>query len=331
MKYDSSYSLFLLLSALIVSFTLTGLMITVSKKLGFINNPNPLIKSHKIPVPYGGGIAIGLTLILIIFFSNPAMNGIKFCIWIVPVLLAGLIDDILKLSPLKKMMIEILSLLPFYLYLSPPYYYIIIYLLFLLSVQNAWNLVDIMDGLTAGISILTFLTFGIITSLDKRLEFYTFLSFSVVFSTLGFWVWNKHPAKIFLGDTGSLLLGSIFGFMVFGVFLMSEIKAGFLILLGGIPFFEMCFLIIIRIKKGIPFYKGSPDHFALRMLESGNSVQKINKQFIIISALHSLFVLVLSNFGPPFINLIIAYIVTITGAVIAYHYFKNIPTQLITS
>lgn len=324
-------SIFILFLGLIVSFFLTRLLITISKKLGFVNYPNPLIKSHKISVPYGGGIAIGLTLIFIISFSNYETTGLKFILCIIPVILAGLIDDIAKLSPLKKLIAEIFSIVPFFIYLNPPYYYILFYMLFLLSVQNAWNLIDIMDGLASGLSIITFLAFGIITSFDKKLEFYTFLSFAAALSSLGFRAWNKYPAKIFLGDTGSLLLGSLFGFMVIGVFLMSEIKAGFLILLGGIPLFEMCFLIIIRIKKGIPFYKGSPDHFALRILESGNSVQKINKQVIIISAFHSLFVLVLSNFGPPFINLIIAYIVTITGAVIAYHYFKNIPTQLITS
>jgi UDP-GlcNAc:undecaprenyl-phosphate GlcNAc-1-phosphate transferase len=329
MSSNLLYFLFFIFFSLIVSSLLTGLTITISTKTGFVNHPNPVVKSHKAPVPYGGGIAIGLTIILIMLLSDSIVSGPKFIIYIVPVILIGMIDDILTLSPFKKLIAEILSLVPFYVYLNPSLYYLIIFFLFLLSVQNAWNLIDIMDGLTAGVSVITFLAFGIITLFDKRLEFYSFLSFITAFSTLGIRKWNKYPAKIFLGDTGSLLLGSMFGFMVIGVFLISQVKAGFLLLLSGIPMFELCFLVIIRIKKGLPFYKKSPDHFALRMLDSGFSIPKINRQVILVSVIHSVIVIVLSLFGVPYINLAAGYAITITGVVLAFQYFKNIPSKLI--
>lgn len=321
-----------MLSIFVGSLIITGVIIFISKKTGFVNQPNPIVETHKVPVPYGGGIAIGLTIIIMMLNFDPPAEAYKLFLLIVPVLIAGVIDDSFKLSPLNKLICEIVSILPFTIInFNLSVIYIFLTLLTILILQNAWNLIDVMDGLTSGISVIIFLSTGIIVLLNRGPGIYSLLSFVTAISILGFRWWNKYPARIFLGDTGSLLLGTLFGFILTGIFIKDELTSGFILLLGGIPLFEMFFLIIVRTKKGIAFYKGSPDHFALRLLNRGITVKEINNKVLLISIIHSLIVILLSISGRQDISLIIGFLLSLSGAIYAFNYFNRIPAKLINS
>ncbi len=152
------------------------------------------------------------------------------------------------------------------------------------------------------------------------------MSIFIGFSVLGFRLLNKYPAKIFLGETGSLLLGSLFAFIVISAFLRDALTAGYLTLLGSIPLFELIFLIIVRTKKHIPVYKGSPDHFALRLLEKGYAVKKINRIVLLTCFSHSL-VIVLSNLFLPAKYFFVCLSITLISGFIAYNYLKSLPSR----
>ena len=136
MKMTYSFIILKMLSIFLSSLLLTGLIVFISKKIGFVNHPNPIVETHKAPVPYGGGIAIGLTIIIMMIFNSGSPEEVfKLVILIIPVLIAGTIDDSVRLSPPLKLVSEIISVLPFILiYLNLSVLHIFIFLLVILAV-----------------------------------------------------------------------------------------------------------------------------------------------------------------------------------------------------
>jgi len=323
------FQIILVSLSLPVSFLFTKITIRIANRIGFVDNPNPIVENHKIPVAFGGGIAIGLTIIIfLIFLSFNYPQAFKFTLIILPVIVIGLMDDIFKFTPFVKLGLEAISVLPYIIfYINAPEAYLAIFLLFILITQNSWNMVDIMDGLVSGISFIIFLSVGIILLPFTELEFYSILSFAIALSSLGFRFLNKTPAKIFLGETGSLLLGTLFSFIIINVYQVDKITAYFLALLGSILFFDLFFLVIVRSRKGISIYKKSPDHFALRMLHNGYSVQTINRKVILVCAINSLIIIVSSIFLASFFVLLICLSLILLSASFAYVYFQSLSVK----
>ncbi|MEG0137359.1 MAG: phospho-N-acetylmuramoyl-pentapeptide-transferase [Bacilli bacterium] len=188
----------------------------------------------------GGLIFIFSSLITIFLVTKISLNLAIILIIFVGYALIGFIDDYLiivkknnkGLKPQSKLMFQIiLAIIFFYLFLkadNEPLLWIhtigfklnigALYGLFILFVlvssSNAVNLTDGLDGLAAGLSVIAFLTFGIISLNTGWLDGYigiAYFSFAVAGSLLGFLVFNSNPASIFMGDTGSLALGATLG------------------------------------------------------------------------------------------------------------------------
>lgn len=307
----------------------TWLMMGFARKINFLNLPNPIVENHKTPVPFGGGLAIGITLLIFLalqFVKYP--DAFNFFLFVLPILLVGLLDDILEFAPFTKLTLQALAAVPillFHVHLS--LLTLIVFLLYILLSQNAWNMIDIMDGLLSGLAIVIFLAIGIVLLANSELEFYANLSFAIAFIVLGFRFFNRTPAKIYLGETGSLLLGSLYAFITVRTYSIDKITAGYLFLLGIIPFFEILFLVIVRAKKGISIYKKSPDHFALRLLHHGFSVKTINSRVIFVSILYSILIVITKLLTFNHIAFIICFILTIIFSVLAYKYFNSLPVR----
>ncbi|GIK61598.1 MAG: undecaprenyl/decaprenyl-phosphate alpha-N-acetylglucosaminyl 1-phosphate transferase [Ignavibacteriota bacterium] len=325
---DSDLIILLIFLALPITYLLTNLVKIISNKIGFVNHPNPIVETHKIPIAYGGGIAIGITAIMFLIFQSTNISAaLKYLLILLPIIVVGILDDIFRFKSFIKLLLQIFSSLPFVIfYIDVQFYFAITALFLILAAQNSWNLIDIMDGLLAGISTIVFISAAIILQPFADLNFYSNLSLFIGLSVLGFRFLNKYPAKIFLGETGSLLLGSLFAFTVIITFLINPITAGYVFLLGSIPLFELVFLIIVRTKKGILFYKGSPDHFALRLLEKGFEVKRINRIVLSICFFHSL-IIVLSNFFLPSEYFFVCGNITLFFGITAYNYLKSLPVR----
>lgn len=322
-------TIILIILTLPVCTLFTKFAIAFAKKTGFFSYPNPIVENHKVPVAYGGGIAIGLTIIIfLVFQSFNYSQAIRFLLILLPVMLIGLMDDIIEFNPFVKLGLEAISVIPFiYFYIDASSVYLAIFLLFILMSQNSWNMVDIMDGLVSGISSIIFLALGIILLQINELEFYSILSFAIALSSLGFRFYNKTPAIIFLGETGSLLLGSLFAFITIAVYQIDKIIAYFVVLLGIVPFFELFFLIIVRSKRGISIYKKSPDHFALRMLHNGHSVREINKKVILVCVINCIIIISSVYVASTFYVLLLCLILMLIGASFAYSYLQSLPVK----
>ncbi len=239
-------------------------------------------------IPLTGGIAIGLSFIfasipMLLYnksFSQEAM-GVIIVSFIM--LVFGLIDDLRELSISAKFLVQIIaaSLLILFGIKTQIIYFgnltnIIITFIWILGITNAFNHLDVIDGLSAGVAIIVSLSFFVIALLngDINTGILSLVLASVVF---GFLLYNFPPAKIYMGNSGSHFLGFTLAAIALVIsYAPLERKIAFFspLFILGLPIFDTTFLILVRImKKRLPFKK-SDDHLVLRFLALGYSKKK---------------------------------------------------------
>jgi len=283
-----------ILLIVITTFIFTALFIPLVKKIaeyiGAIDIPNER-KIHKSPVPRLGGLGIygGFLLGYMLFGQHSVqMNAILIGSFII--LITGIIDDIKSVPAKYKILGQIVgaSIIPLYgqivmqdisafgLYLNFGVFAVPVTILFIVGIINCINLIDGLDGLSSGITSIYFLTVGIIgLLLNNSNGLDITLTFIMLGSTLGYLLHNFPPAKIFMGDSGSMFLGYIIAVIALlgfkNITLTSVIVPVFLL---AIPIMDTLFAIIRRLikKKSI----GSPDkeHFHHQLLKLNLSKRK---------------------------------------------------------
>ncbi|NOZ56155.1 MAG: undecaprenyl/decaprenyl-phosphate alpha-N-acetylglucosaminyl 1-phosphate transferase [Calditrichaeota bacterium] len=146
-------------------------------------------------------------------------------------------------------------------------------ILWIVGITNAFNLLDNMDGLTAGVAVISGLAFLVVTATLSQ-DYMAFLLASLVGASLGFLRYNFYPAKIFMGDTGSLTLGFLFG--------ATTILASYIgpnsptvapvvmpLLVLSVPIFDTLSVMAIRWREGRPLFVGDQSHFSHRLVALG--------------------------------------------------------------
>lgn len=278
-------SLFAVVIAFLITFYLIPILHTVALKLGVVDVPDGKIKLHGKITPYLGGVGIFVgficSLSLVLPFDN---NYSLFFIGLTLLVCLGLIDDLIALRPSQKFIGQCIAALAFLkagLYLKERFFQhtffaIPLSFFWMLSVINAFNLIDIMDGLATTVAITAGISFMIIAFLYQQGAVLILCS-ALVGSLLAFLWYNKPVARMYMGDAGALFLG---GFMAAMPFLFEWGKYnqfGFLIplIILAIPLLELMSLVVIRSYKRIPFYQGSPHHFALYLRRKGWSVWQV--------------------------------------------------------
>ena len=260
-------------------------------------------KVHKKPMPRLGGLGIyaGFLLGYMIFGEHTAvMNSILIGSFIL--IITGVMDDIKPLKAMHKLVGQILAALVvviyggillrdisfFGIYINFNFLAYPITVLFILGCINCMNLIDGLDGLAGGISAIFFLTIGTIAYLQGRIGLSVVLTFIMFGSTLGFLLHNFNPAKIFMGDSGSMFLGFIMAVITllgFKSILTSAIIIPLFIL--AVPILDTVCAIVRRKLKGESI--GTPDkcHFHHQLLRKNYSVRKTVLIIYLITALFS--------------------------------------------
>ncbi len=277
-----------------VSLLLTPICRNIAVKLKILDHPISLIKTHKTPTPYLGGLAIAISFYLSLFlvritthFTTGTLYSLRGIIFGgIIILIIGLIDD-LKYKGIHfttKFFGEIISALILIHYgikinfISPEWFALLITLLWVIGITNAFNLVDVMDGLSAGIAIIA--SFGLFL-VTKYIEEEIYVSYAVLAlagACLGFLPYNlSNKYKIFMGDTGALFLGFVLSALTLGGKYSSNNQLGVLspIIILLIPIYETFLISILRLSRGQSPFIGSKDHFSLRLLSIGISKYKI--------------------------------------------------------
>jgi UDP-GlcNAc:undecaprenyl-phosphate/decaprenyl-phosphate GlcNAc-1-phosphate transferase len=329
----NNFFLYLLALGIIFTFSLLINLFVIKQthKYRLYSAPNPIVKNHNKIVPLGGGLAVFFPLLTASFFINVPH-------WIILLLSAalfiGLIDDILKLKPIYKFSFQIILAFLFFSFVEFNKIYFVVYFLLFLTFQNSINLIDIMDGLAGSVSFFMFLTAAILFSRIYTDEIYFTLALLNLFfsiAVLSFLIFNNHPAKIFMGEAGSLTIGFLYGINIVFAFEYSFYLGILFIINGYISLFETLFLIIVRSIKKIPFYTGTPDHFALRLLNHGKSVPQIIGTVIILSFVIACLVIGLSLTEESLIPLIIILLIFIISSLYFYFYLSKLyPYKIVT-
>lgn len=316
-----SYS-FLFISAFIISLLITVLITPVIKKIsesrGFLDKPGER-KVHKRPIPLGGGVAvyIGFFLTVLIlsafifsftgakFFSVNLTKTINYMLGLficgTIILIMGLIDD-KKVIPAKvKLVFQIgIALILYYfgfsidyitlpgtkiLYLSKPIS-LALSLLWIVGLTNALNFLDGLDGLLAGITVISCVSFAIVTASQGQFVV-TVLMLILAGSALGFLRYNFYPAKIFLGDAGSLFIGLMLSSLsIMGAFKVTATLVFIIpLVIMGIPIFDTTYAVTRRMVKGQSVFKADKGHLHHKLLSMGLSQKKVVITIYVISAL----------------------------------------------
>ena len=265
--------------SLFITLYVVPLISGLARRLGVLDVPDGKIKKHAKPVPYLGGLAVYIGFIATLAVVFPFENQIfLFIVGSTLLLFVGLIDDLVVIKPYQKFFGQCLATLCFLkagfflkeTFFLKSYWNIPISLLWMLSVINAFNLVDVMDGLATSLAICATGSFMMIAMGLEQYDLALLLG-SLLGALLGFFWYNRPQAEIYLGDAGSLFIG---GFLATVPFLFKwglYNWHGFLtpVVILAIPLLEVSTLVIVRSKKRIPFYQGSPDHFSLYLKENG--------------------------------------------------------------
>ncbi len=284
------------LRALVLSFVFTFIATPLlCKTLGkYLKDTPTALKNHKGTVPLVGGLAVLFgflgSLSIIRFTTNfPTgtlhnLRGIFLGTAIIFIL--GLIDDIRKpkgLSALTRLFVQALAALCL-IYFNVKIQFVpepwgsVLTILWVCGLTNAFNLLDIQDGLAASQALIAACAFLLI-SLPSENIYVNFLAVAIIGSCLGFLPYNFgiKNIKSFLGDSGSTALGFLLSALALGVDYSVQnplaIFAPLLIL--AVPIFDTVYVSIVRISKGLSPLHGSPDHFALRLHRRGLSKKQV--------------------------------------------------------
>jgi len=274
------------LVSLALSLLLTPVMMEAARKHDIVDRPDGELKNHAEPVPYLGGLAVYIAFVvtlglLLSTFKNDIVLGLLSAGSMILVL--GLVDDFGALSPAVKFVGQFLA--AFILYKSgirieiavlPAWMNAALSIFWIVGMCNAFNIIDVMDGLAGGVAVISCFFLFLVSVLKGNHPVLPIMTLALAGAVLGFLRYNFRPARIYLGDTGSmfigLMLGSITMMVSYGFANPCSLLAPLLIL--GVPLFDTLFVMYHRARKGIPVFQGSRDHFALRLKKRTGSVLK---------------------------------------------------------
>ena len=285
-------SITIMLTSFIVSLLLISGGLPISKKIRLLDIPNSEPhKLHKEPMPLIGGfvLIVTLTLIMYIFQLNQykALESVLIAGWVI--FIFGLLDDFSSLTVAMKLLGQLFaSILLVYLgvqirFFSSPEFFlhtgtnldswlnIIFTISWLLVITNAFNFVDSMDGLAIGLVSVSVIFFFIITLVSSQIFLPQFCA-AIFGITLGLYLFNSYPAKLFLGDSGAQTFGFVLGAVaiIYNPTIGNQSSSWFVpVLLFAVPLFDLSFVMVTRIRKGNPITRSSNDHTYHQLIALG--------------------------------------------------------------
>ena len=287
---NQEYFLLFALTYLLVG-GLTPIMRRIAIATDVVDRPNSLHKSHKKPVPYLGGVAIIIGVISVSYSASLFSDFTSNTFWLAtsvlgPALVLGLIglwDDIKNMKPLPRFIAQSIAgvftavLLVVTETVGNPtgskLFDSIFTIFWVVGICNAINFFDNLDGGAAGTVAISSITLAYL-ALTGDQYLVAALATVTAGATLGFLVWNKSPAKIYMGDAGALFLGVLIATLTIRLNPSSSTSiTSFLvpILLLAIPILDTSIAVFSRLRRGLSPFQGGQDHLSHRLIRAGLS------------------------------------------------------------
>ena len=291
------YSIFFLaVTAFALCFLLTPLVTAGSRRLGLLDHPRAGRKTHAVAVPRTGGVAIvaacvaAIGLLLLTSLKGAARVDLSVALQLLPagavIFALGLLDDLVGLNAWKKLLGQALASYLAYLggvhitgfagYALPAWSTLPITMAWLIACSNAFNLIDGMDGLAAGIGL--FATFTTLSAALVNDNIALALATAPLLGALlAFLRYNFNPASIFLGDCGSLTIGFLLG--CFGA-IWSQKSATLFgmaapLMALAVPLVDAGIAVVRRFLRRQPIFSPDRNHLHHRLLDRGFSPRKV--------------------------------------------------------
>ncbi|MBI5399372.1 undecaprenyl/decaprenyl-phosphate alpha-N-acetylglucosaminyl 1-phosphate transferase [Candidatus Saganbacteria bacterium] len=306
------------LLAFLITYFVTPIIKKIAVKINAVDLPGDR-KIHAFPIPRLGGVAIWAGFIIAIscayflagFFGinlNPKV-GLGITLGGTLLVLAGIWDDIRPLRPLTKLFWQIAAAIlligfgleisfvsnPFNGILAIGFLAIPLTLFWVVGLTNAINLIDGLDGLAAGVTAISAFSLFFVAVRTHQLSA-AILMLALAGTALGFIRYNFFPAKIFLGDSGSMFLGFVLAVAsIVGVFKTTLVVALFVpILVLGVPIFDTLFAIVRRLQAGKNPFEADNKHIHHMLLRAGFNQREAVFAIYIVCFILSLAALVMA-------------------------------------
>jgi UDP-GlcNAc:undecaprenyl-phosphate GlcNAc-1-phosphate transferase len=279
----------------IISYLLVSLITPVVRKIaltnGILDRPDSTHKSHKYPVPYLGGVAIIIGVITVTYIALLINEFLWSDFWLAtsvlgPALLMGLVglwDDLKSLNPLPRFIAQSIAAFVVAIILilndnigNPTGVTILdmaITILWIVGICNSINFFDNVDGGAAGAVAITSIALTVLAITADQF-FIAALSIVMAGSTLGFLIWNRAPARIYMGDAGALFLGILIASLTVRFKPTTDYSlTSFLtpVFLLAIPILDTTVAVFSRFRRRVSPFQGGQDHLSHRLVRMGLS------------------------------------------------------------
>jgi UDP-GlcNAc:undecaprenyl-phosphate GlcNAc-1-phosphate transferase len=311
---NQEYFLLFLSSYLLVGL-LTPIMRRIAISTDVVDKPNTAHKSHKQPVPYLGGVAIIIGVIVISYSTSFVSNFTADTFWLAtsvlaPALLLGLIglwDDMRNLPPLPRFIAQTIAGVFTAIILittenvgnptGSEIFDTIITIIWVVGICNSINFFDNLDGGAAGTVAVSSIALAIL-ALSGDQYLIAALSTVTAGATLGFLIWNKSPARIYMGDAGALFLGVLLATLTVRLNPETQTQVGSYltpVFLLAIPILDTTVAVLSRLKRHISPFQGGQDHLSHRLIRAGLSRRKAAVSLWTLSAIFAAVAILISR------------------------------------
>lgn len=289
MSYNAGQYILLGLAAFAMSGLLTWPVRKLAIAVGAMDHPNLERKTQKEPIPYLGGVAIAMTVLIITYLSiavdQPTIEKFTLASQVlIPASilgLMGLIDDLKGLATLPRLLLQTIAAFLMSLILintdtmgfafGNTTLDILVSILWIVGICNSINFFDNLDGGAAG--TVAAATLGVfLIAYGQGQELISALAILTAGATLGFLIWNKSPAKIYMGDAGALFLGIILSTLT--IRMNPDINPNWKslaipVILLAVPILDTSVAVTSRLLRGITPFNGGKDHLSHRLVRIG--------------------------------------------------------------
>jgi len=321
---NKEYFLLFVASYLLVG-VLTPLMRKIALATNVVDNPNAAHKSHKKAVPYLGGVAIIIGIISISYSTSLVSNFTSATFWLAtsvlgPALVLGLIglwDDIKNLSPLPRFIAQSIagiftaSVLVITNNVGNPtgsdIFDALITVFWVVGICNSINFFDNLDGGAAGTVAISSAALAFLALTGDQ---YLIAALATVTTgaTLGFLVWNKSPAKIYMGDAGALFLGVLLATLTIRLEPNTNTQIGSYltpVFLLAVPILDTTVAVTSRLRRHISPFQGGQDHLSHRLIRAGLSRKQAAISLWLLSVVYGALAILISKTNSIFDNYLV--------------------------
>ncbi len=301
----------------ILSLTLTVLTKRAALRYGKIAKPRE-DRWHSSTTALFGGVAIYFTfLIATPIFVTPLTNKFLGIIAGGTILFViGIVDDLKSVKPYTKLLVQITAAIVAVIFgvkieMFTPVIALPLTILWIVAVTNAFNLLDNMDGLSAGIALITSVILAVLSAMQGRWELAT-LSLIIAGTCLGFLKYNFNPASIFMGDCGSMFLGFTIGALsIVGTYQHASnliVTMAVPVLIMAVPIFDTILVTVMRKLTGRAVSQGGRDHISHRLVILGLSERQAVSLLYLLSIIIGVIAIIY-----PYFNF---YVISVIGALV---------------